>query len=221
MKLLAFALAICLGGAAMAQEAGAPAVGVPRSPIVVLDQDALFSGSLFGRRVVRDIDAANRELEMENRRIEGELEREERDLTERRTEMEPDAFRELASEFDARVTDIRRTQDAKSRAVQQQFERAQALFLERANPVLIALAQETGALVILDRRIVIAAADQVDMTDLALARIDAALGEGAGLLAETPAPVPRPSGPEIAPAEPAGPEADESETPATESPAED
>lgn len=209
---LALVLALCLGGAALAQQPTAPAPGVPRSAVVVLDRDKLFADSLFGRRVAQDIDAATLALANENRQIEATLEQEERELTQRRPTMDADAFRELASDFDTRVTDIRRTQDAKARAVRQQGERAEALFLERANPILIELARETGALVILDRRIVIASADQVDITDLALARIDAALGEGAGLVTETPPPRSRPETdiPEpTAPQEDADPSGDE------------
>ncbi|MEM8823098.1 MAG: OmpH family outer membrane protein [Pseudomonadota bacterium] len=203
---LAWVLAMGLCGAATAQEAAQPTLGVPRSAVVVLDRDELFAGSLFGRRVTEDIDAATIALAAENRRLEVQLEEEERQLTRQRAELDAEAFRELAAAFDARVTDIRRTQDAKARAVQQQGERAQQLFLERANPILIELARETGALVILDRRIVIASADQVDITDLALARIDEVLGEGAGLVTETPAPVQRPEQP--VPATPALDDAD-------------
>ena len=169
---------------------------MPQSSVVVLDRDALFAGSLFGARVRRDVAAASDALVAENRRIEAMLEAEERALTERRAGMEADAFRELATEFDARVTEIRQTQDAKARAIAQQGERAQQIFLEQANPVLVALAQETGALVILDRRMVIASADQIDITALARARIDAVLGDGEGLR----------QGAGDAPAAPAGPD---------------
>jgi Skp family chaperone for outer membrane proteins len=178
-RALAVGLVVALG--ALTGPAPAPGQAVPRSAVVVLDRDELFAGSLFGQRVLSDIEAAVQALSAENREIEVALEAEEQSLTERRAEMPADAFRELAVEFDGRVTDIRRTQDAKDRAIQQQSERAQALFLERANPILIELARETGALVILDRRIVIASAEQVDITDLAVERIDAVLGDGAAL----------------------------------------
>lgn len=174
-------------GAATAQQGG-----VPMSAVVVLDRDALFARSLFGRRVAADIEAASSALAAENRQIEADLEAEEQDLTTQRDEMEMAAFRELATAFDRRVTGIRQAQDAKARAISQQTDRAQQTFLEQANPVLVRLAQETGALVILDRRTVIASADQVDITELALTRIDEALGDGSALLegaAETqPAP---------------------------------
>ncbi|WP_281825461.1 OmpH family outer membrane protein [Jannaschia rubra] len=184
------ALFICAGPVA-AQETG-EGLGVPQSAVVVLDRDALFATSLFGQRVTRDIEAETSALAAENRRIEAELEAEERELTQRRKTMEPGEFRELAAEFDTRVNGIREAQDAKARAIAQQGERAQQLFFDRANPVLVDLARETGALVILDRRIVIASADQVDITALAQSRIDAALGEGVATDGTQPRPRPTP-----------------------------
>ena len=151
---------------------------MPRSAVVVLDRDALFAASLFGARARRDLETASAALVAENRRIEGALEAEERALTERREGMDPTEFRVLATAFDERVRAIRETQDAKARAIAQQGDRAQQAFFEQANQILVDLARETGALVILDRRSVIASADQIDITQLARARIDAVLGEG-------------------------------------------
>lgn len=209
MRAAATLLAVLLAGMpAAAQQADAPSGSVPRTSVVVLDRDALFAQSLFGQRAVRDLDAASTALAEENRRIQAELEAEERSLTELRAEMDRADFRQVAADFDARVNAIRQAQDAKTRAIAQQGERAQALFFEAANPILVALARETGALVILDRRMVIASADQVDITALARERIDAELGEGVALRQMPPprrpgaegAPEPVPdTGPETAP----------------------
>ncbi len=182
MRHLAPALCLALALAVPAGAQSPPAVGVPVTAVVVLDRDALFSRSRFGQRILRDIDVAADALAAENRRIEAELEAEELALTERRDAMELEAFRALADAFDARVTAIRQAQDAKARALTQRTDRAQQIFLEEVNPVLVQLAQDTGALVILDRRFVIASADQVDITVVAVERIDAALGEGETLL---------------------------------------
>lgn len=186
--------ALLSAGPAAAQGVPAPppSVAVPQSPVVVLDRDALFTQSRFGQRVASDIERTSARLAAENRQIEAALEAEEQALTDRRPAMDPEAFRQLAADFDARVTDIRQTQAAKARAISQQGERAQALFLEKANPILVELARETGALVILDRRLVIASADQVDITALAQERIDAALGDGSGLVPARPLGRPEP-----------------------------
>jgi Skp family chaperone for outer membrane proteins len=150
---------------------------VPRAPVVVLDRDVLFATSRLGQRIADELDAASRALAEENRRIAEALEAEERSLTERRDAMEPEAFDRLARAFDEKVVALRTEQDAKARAFEERADRAQTRFFEQANPILIALAQETGALVILDRRIVIASAESVDITDLARERLDEAFGE--------------------------------------------
>ncbi len=206
MRALLLAAAL-VAGPAVAQDAlsvAEPPAAVPLSPVVVLDRDALYARSAFGRRVAADVEAASNDLAAENRRLESELEAEERALTARRETMEPDAFRELAAEFDTRVTAIRQAQDAKARAIAQQTERAQALFLDQANPILVELAREADALVILDKRFAIASADEIDITARAQARIDAALGDGAGL--RPMAPRPRPQSGEGSPAPGAEPE---------------
>lgn len=172
-----------LGGAlsGLAGMAAAQPLGVPRLAVVVLDREKLYTNSDFGQRVRRDIDAASAELVSENRKIEAELVEEERQLTTQRDTLDADVFRSMAEDFDAKVEGIRRAQDAKARAISTQSDRAQRIFFEAAGPILRGLAQETGALVILDSRSVIAAADQVDITALALARINAELGTGEAL----------------------------------------
>ena len=183
---------VVLAGLAAAVGSATP-VGaqiLPRSSVVVLDRDALFARSRFGRRARDDVETASNALAAENRRIEETLEGEERALTERRASMDPEDFRRLADEFDERVERIRGEQDAKTRALQQQSDRAQVVFQENVGAVLFDLAREVGASIILDRRFVIAASDQVDITDVAVERIDATLGDGSDL---DPVPAPRPS----------------------------
>ncbi|WP_246003726.1 OmpH family outer membrane protein [Histidinibacterium lentulum] len=154
---------------------------VVRSPVLTIDADLLFSESLFGQRLTADIQASSEELATENRRIASELEAEERRLTERRGEMTPDAFRAEAEAFDARVQRIRQEQDAKERALGAQVQAAEDAFLNAVRPVLGQLMVERGAAVILDRRTVVLSVGAVDITDAAIARIDAEMGEGMSL----------------------------------------
>lgn len=176
---------IALGAALVT---GAPAgpvfaqdTSVPRVAIVVLDREALYANSLFGQRIRREIEAASQALSMENRRIEAALVAEEQALTEQRATMEPDAFRVLANDFDVRVEEIRSAQEIKGRALSQQAEQASQTFFQIAGPVLADLAQRSGALVVLDRRTVLAAVDQVDITARAIAEVDRVVGDGPGL----------------------------------------
>jgi hypothetical protein len=83
------------------------------------------------------------------------------------------------------------------------------VFLQASAPVLAQILQERGAVAILDRSAIILSFDRADVTDLAIARIDAVLADGAapGDGTGTPAPdatPPQPAAP-AAPADPAGP----------------
>ncbi len=151
--------------------------------VAVVDQERMFRQSVFGARLLSQIDARGDTLAAENREIEASLTAEERELTDARAELDPAEFRERARIFDERVRRLRAEQDAKARALADLQEEARATFVRRVSPILSEMMGEIGADVLLDRRIVLTARAGVDITDRAIARIDAALpegGEGAG-----------------------------------------
>lgn len=152
--------------------------GIPQSPILTLDQDRLFRQSLFGQRVLADLEAETKALSAENRRIEGELAKEEKELTVRRETMPPAEFNKLADAFDKRVVGIRAAQDAKARAISQISDKGQQAFFERAFPVLAEVVRQTGAFAILDSRAIVISANTIDITDQAIQRVDLVLGDG-------------------------------------------
>ena len=151
---------------------------VAASPVLVVELDRLFAESAFGLRIAAEIEEEGSQLAAENRRIEAELIAEERQITEQRPGLTPEAFRALADAFDEKVQTFRREQDAKVRAIGQRNEEGQRAFLTAAQPVLQDLMTEAGATVLLDRRVVFLSAPAVDVTDAAIERIDAAIGDG-------------------------------------------
>lgn len=173
--------------------ADAQGLSLPQSPVLTVDQEALFENSAFGKRLQADFDRDSAALAAENRQIEAELEAEELRLTEERPDMDPAAFREKAAAFDAKVVEIRRTQDQKARELTRAPEEARQRFFRAALPVLTAVVRERGGLVILDSRAVILAADAIDITDEAIRRLDAELGDGSAVPAD---PAPRPEAPD-------------------------
>ena len=163
----------------------------PQAPaqVLLIDQDRLFSGSVFGQAVGGVIDRVGRDLSAQNREIEDVLTQEEQRLTELRSSLSIEDFRLRAAEFDARVVEIRSGQDAKNRALGAYAEAARQRFLEIMGPILIDLVQRSGAEVLMDRRAVIFARDDIDITDEAIAAIDAALADRIDeILAELPEP---------------------------------
>ncbi len=184
-------LALCLGlavpvlaGIASPAAAQVPdlSMGQPdlaRSPVLTVDPERLFSGTRFGQRIAAELRADQVALAAENRRIEEDLAAEEQSLTERRPTMAPEAFRAEAEAFDEKVQEIRRARDAREIEVEQSFVAAREAYFAEIRPVLGRLMLDRGAVVILDRRSVFLAVGLVDLTEEAIAVIDAEFGDGA------------------------------------------
>ncbi len=195
------ALAFC--GAARGQQLPADPAAPPQAvaaPVLTMNQDRFYAESAFGRAAQAAYEAEAAALIAENRRIEAGLEAEERALTARRATIPPADFSPLAAEFDQRVEQIRRAQDAKSRDIAQRQDERRRRFFEAAVPVLAALLADKGAVAILSNQAVILSLSSLDATDEAIRRIDAALPASA--LTDPAAPrgdaAPEP-GPELAP----------------------
>ncbi len=156
-------------------------LGVPQAAILTISSDRLFSGSAFGMRVIGEIEAEGALLAAENERIVEDLSREEKDLTEKRAIMTAQEFRPLAEAFDRKVQTHRESQRAKLDALAIRSDEARSLFLEMARPILVDLLRETGAGLIVERTDVFLSSDATDITDIAIARIDAAIGDGSEL----------------------------------------
>ncbi|MEZ5779698.1 MAG: OmpH family outer membrane protein [Paracoccaceae bacterium] len=162
-----------------------------QSPILTLDQERLFAETLWGQRANKRIEEASAALASENRRIEEDLSAEERALTDKRPSMPVEEFRKAADAFDAKVTEIRRVQDAKERGIAQVQDAERKRFYAAALPVMGDVLRRRGALAVLDSRAIFVSADAIDVTDEMIAEIDAALG--AGTAATEPETVPAPA----------------------------
>jgi Skp family chaperone for outer membrane proteins len=166
-------------------------LGLPQSSILTIASDRLFSESAFGQRIAAEIEEDSAVLSAENREKEAELTAEEQDLTDRRAGMDPDDFRTLADAFDAKVQMIRTTQDNKARALGLRRDEARSAFFDAARPVLASVMRETGAGVILERSSVFLSANATDITDIAIERMNAEIGDGEGLMSgQNAAPAP-------------------------------
>lgn len=179
---MSLALLVLMTGSAFAQQP--PVDPRPLAGFVVVDQDRLYTESLFGQRARAEVLAESNALAEENRRIESELIAEEQALTDTRATMTPVEFRELANEFDSRVTQIRLNQDRKARALNDRQNAERAEFFQAVLPVLQQLLQDEGAQAMFDRRSVLISLSGVDITDRAIAQIDAILGDGVGSILE-------------------------------------
>jgi Skp family chaperone for outer membrane proteins len=154
------------------------------SRIFTLNQDQLYSQSLFGKRVVAEIAMRKAAIVEENTRMEAELTSEELALTKKRPTLTPAAFRLLADAFDAKVEKIRTGRAQKSLDLTNWSNDERKRFFLLAFPILLQYARDIGALVILDRRSVVISFDQIDITAAAIEKIDTAIKDGATVAKE-------------------------------------
>ncbi|PLL13521.1 outer membrane chaperone Skp [Tabrizicola sp. TH137] len=202
--LAALALLAAQPVAAQQAQGAGEAVVLPRAPILTLDRNRLLAETRFGRALETQFQTDSEVLIAENLRLEQALESEERALTDRRPSLPAEEFRKLAEEFDAKTEAIRAAQDAKSRAITSRRDAERQRFLQAAIPVLADLMRDTGAVAIFDKETVILSLRGVDITDEAIARIDAVLGDGSDLDAAPEAgPEPAPEAAPVAPVAPA------------------
>lgn len=181
MRALLLAALIGLAGPVVAQTApdtASPTVGTPVPQIATLDQDRLYVSSAFGKALEAKALAASQALAAENRRIEAELSAEENALTEQRATMSAAAFEPLAKAFDEKVEKRRADQAAKVEALKAERDADRKAFFQAAVPILVDLMQQMGASAVLDKQAVILSFDTIDMTDRAIAALDARLGDG-------------------------------------------
>lgn len=170
-------------------------VGQAAAQIVTIDRQRLFSETQYGRRIRETSEEERVRLATETRKAEELLLQEERQLTQQKATLAPDAFRELAKAFDAKVQALRDEGSAREQMFVRLFDNEQAAFFEQIGPILGQLVREMGAVMIIDRRAVLLAAKNIDITDEAIARIDTVLGDGKPMIDDAVAPTqaqPRP-----------------------------
>lgn len=170
MRALILALCLLVAPAAiLAQDI------VPRAPVLTIESDRVFAGSQFGRKIAEQIATQRSALAAENRKILAELTAEEIALTNQRELLTPEDFLVLTDAFDEKVTRLRREQDAKQRALEQSSDTAREQFFQAARPILEQIMRDSGAAVMIERRNVVLDVSGINITEIAIAKIDATL----------------------------------------------
>ena len=142
------------------------------SAIAVLDQDALFSESEWGKEVLKNVEKKVSKLSDENRSIETALELEEAELTKVRKTISKIEFDVLAIKFDEKVKKIRLEQADKQRKINIFLNENRKLFFEKVTPILLDYINELGIEVLLNKDTVALASLGSDITISAINKIN-------------------------------------------------
>jgi Skp family chaperone for outer membrane proteins len=160
--------------------AGTGAAAQEGAPFLIINQERILTGSRTGQALLAQEEEARDALRAEARAIDRRFEEEERYLTELRAELPPEEFRAIADEFDERVVEARRQQDARSTALVLEFDQRRRQFYADVAPILVRLLSRYGAHAILDESSVLLADQSLNITDAVIAEIDAQADEGDG-----------------------------------------
>lgn len=195
VRAIAVVVALLAGtGGAMAQDAPSPAlpsrtIATPAdakpmagAPILTVDQDSLFNQSDWGKRTKRMLDENGSRIAAENERLSSQLSTEETALTQQRATLDPAEFRKRAEAFDTRATAVRRERAQVVEDLNDWAEADRLAFYRAALPLMGEMMQERGAVAVLDRRTVFASLDAIDLTQDLVTRLNAELGDGAGVV---------------------------------------
>lgn len=167
---------VSLATIANAQETTTPLERiVPRAPILTIDASRLLPETVVGQRLVEALEAEGAALERENREIAEALREEELALTAQRDTIARDEFLKLADDFDARVQEARREQDAKQIALQARLDDQQQALMAEIRPILAQIMLEANAAMIMEISTVMLSVRGIDITDIAIARINSSL----------------------------------------------
>lgn len=174
----------------------AQSMGVVQSDVLVVNPDRLFAETRLGQRMTQDLQAERDALIALNRELEQQLEAEEQALTELRAETSPEAFRDMADAFDQKVQQIRQDSDRRARDLERSRAQAPVTFMRLIEPVLSEIMRDAEAAVILDSRATLLSVEAVDITALAISRVDATIGDRLpGEAARPPEPQPETTAP--------------------------
>jgi Skp family chaperone for outer membrane proteins len=149
-----------------------------RFAILTIEQGMLLSQTQYGKTITLHFEQELRALAAENTKIDSELSAEEQKLTDLRPTIAAANFRALADAFDKKVEALRATQEAKSRNLNAQQDAERKKFFDAVGPILGDMMVDLGAAVILDKGSIVVSLGAIDVTDQAVARIDAVLKDG-------------------------------------------
>jgi Skp family chaperone for outer membrane proteins len=155
------------------------AEGLKTDTIATLDQEKLYRNSLFGQRVVQEINEISDELLANELLLQSQLEIEEKALTKKRKIIEIEEFKILAAEFDKKVQRIRADTTEARIKLNRYSESERSRFFELSIPVLIELSEELGVTTLLDNRTVIISLN--DITAYSVIRVDEKIGDGTAI----------------------------------------
>jgi outer membrane protein len=180
-------------------------VQAPR--IVVIDRQQLLQRSAAGKDIFNQTQTLSKQMETQLRTEETQLQTEAVQLQQQLAILAADVRAQKEKDFTAKQQAFQTRVQQRQAQIQASFNQAARQVEVALDPILQAIMRERGANMVLDRSAVIVATTDVDVTPLALQRLDRALPRVKVDLAPLPAAGATPAAPAAAAAKAAAPAA--------------
>ncbi|SFI76302.1 OmpH family outer membrane protein [Celeribacter neptunius] len=142
-------------------------------PVLVFDRARVLSQSQAGQDLEARAEAERSALLAENDKIYADLEAEEQAIADMRDSLSDEDFKARAQAFDAKVTEVRAEQDAKGKELQTFYDTRLAQLEQDMNGVLTGIARDYGAVLMFERGQVYLMSGAIDVSAIAIDRLDA------------------------------------------------
>jgi len=175
---VATAFALVISAASAAPPPGAPklplpgAGGVPPPKILVIDRNAILRASKVGQDIVRQVTGYTRSAEGEFRAQGDALQKEGRALQQQVAILAPDVKAKKIRDFQAKQAAFQRKVEARQGLIQGGVFKARQQVEAALGPILQGIMQERGANLLFDRNAVLYSTLNIDITRVAIQRLD-------------------------------------------------
>lgn len=175
--LVAATLALSLSAASAAPPGGPkpppPGAGaVPAPKILVIDRNAILRASKVGQDIVRQVTGYTRSAESEFRAQGEALQKEGKTLQQQVAILAPDVKAKKIRDFQAKQAAFQRKVEARQGLIQGGVFKARQQVEQALGPILQGIMQERGANLLLDRSAILYSTLNIDITGVAVQRLD-------------------------------------------------
>lgn len=151
----------------------APATGqVPAPKIIVIDRQAILRASKVGQDIVRQVNSYTTQAENEFRAQNDALQKESAALQQQVAILAPDVRAQKVKAFQAKEAAFKQKVEARQSLIQGGVLKARQQVEAALGPILQGIMQERGANLLLDRGAVVLGMVDIDVTQLAVQRLD-------------------------------------------------
>lgn len=144
--------------------------------ILVLNRDAILQGSKVGQDIIRQVNQYTQQARVQFQGQEQALQNEGRALQQQVAILSPAAKKQKIAAFEAKERALQQQVQVRQNQIQGGVFKARQQVEQALGPILQGIMQERGAALLLDRQIVLLSTVDVDITGIAIQRLNQRLG---------------------------------------------